>query len=420
MIETNRQPEKVILAAVSDQDAERTLASLAELEALADTAGAEVLELFLQSREHPHPGTYLGSGKLEELKERVQELEADGVICDDELTPAQMRNMSDILGTKVMDRTLLILDIFAQRAATKEGSIQVELAQLRYRATRLTGKGAGLSRLGGGIGTRGPGESKLETDRRRIHERISVLKADLKDVEAHRMTQRAQRIKNAVPVAAVVGYTNAGKSTLLNALTGADILAEDRLFATLDPTTRKLILPGAQEVLLTDTVGFINKLPHDLVDAFKSTLEEARYADVLLHVVDASDPEMRAHMDTVYKTLRELKAEDKPVITAFNKCDRDLGDALLYDAHADETVRISALTGQGLEELKKTLQTVLQRQKVWLDKVFPYAQAGEAARIRRYGQVQEESYEADGIHIKAYVPKALAGELQSAKDNIRV
>ena len=410
MIETEKKTEKVILVAVSEKDESKTLASLDELEALADTAGALVLEKFLQPREHPHPGTYLGSGKLEELKERIRDLEADGIICDDELTPAQMRNMSDILNTKVMDRTLLILDIFAQRAATKEGSIQVELAQLRYRATRLTGKGQSLSRLGGGIGTRGPGESKLESDRRAIHRRISVLKAELEDVEAHRMTQRAQRVRNAVPVVAVVGYTNAGKSTLLNALTGSDILAEDKLFATLDPTTRKLTLPGAEEVLLTDTVGFINKLPHDLIDAFKSTLEEAKYADILLHVVDASDPEMRAHMETVYATLRDLKAEDKPILTAFNKCDRDLGEALLYDPQADETVRISALTGQGLEYLKEILQNLLRQQKVYLDRLFPYAQAAEAARIRKYGQVLEESYEEDGIHIKAYVPKRLAGE----------
>ena len=412
MIETEKKTEKVILVAVSEKDESKTLASLDELEALADTAGALVLEKFLQPREHPHPGTYLGSGKLEELKERIRDLEADGIICDDELTPAQMRNMSDILNTKVMDRTLLILDIFAQRAATKEGSIQVELAQLRYRATRLTGKGQSLSRLGGGIGTRGPGESKLESDRRAIHRRISVLKAELEDVEAHRMTQRAQRVRNAVPVVAVVGYTNAGKSTLLNALTGSDILAEDKLFATLDPTTRKLTLPGAEEVLLTDTVGFINKLPHDLIDAFKSTLEEAKYADILLHVVDASDPEMRAHMETVYATLRDLKAEDKPILTAFNKCDRDLGEALLYDPQADETVRISALTGQGLDRLKEVLQELLRQQKVYLDRVFSYAQAAEAARIRKYGQVLEESYEDGGIHIKAYVPKRLAGEFK--------
>ena len=308
-----------------------------------------------------------------------------------------------------------MLDIFAKHAATREGCILVELAQLRYRATRLTGRGASLSRLGGGIGTRGPGESKLETDRRRIHERISVLKAELADVVQHRMTTRAQRMKNAVPVIAVVGYTNAGKSTLLNALTGSDILAEDKLFATLDPTTRKLVLPGAQEVLLTDTVGFINKLPHDLIDAFKSTLEEAKYADILLHVVDASDPEMRTHMDTVYRTLHDLQVEDKPILTAFNKCDMLPEGALLYDGHADDTVRISALHGDGLDRLQELLQSLLQKQKVWIDRVFSYAQTGEAARVRKYGQVLEESYEEDGIHIKAYVPKALAGELQTAR-----
>ena len=408
MIETKERPERVVLAAVSDKDADSAILSLNELEALADTAGAEVLELFLQSREHPHPSTYFGSGKLEELKERIRDLEADGVICDDELTPAQMRNMTDILGTKVMDRTLLILDIFAKHAATREGCIQVELAQLRYRATRLTGKGISLSRLGGGIGTRGPGESKLESDRRAIHRRISVLKAELEDIVQHRMTQRSQRMRNAVPVIAVVGYTNAGKSTLLNALTGSDILAEDKLFATLDPTTRKLVLPGSEEVLLTDTVGFIEKLPHDLIDAFKSTLEEAKYADILLHVVDASDPGMREHMETVYKTLRELKVEDKPVLTAFNKCDRDLGDVLLYDAQADEALRISALTGMGLDRLQESLQSLLQKQKVYLDRVFPYSQAGEAARVRKYGTVLEENYEEGGIHIKAYVPKAFS------------
>ncbi|MBQ4425424.1 MAG: GTPase HflX [Lachnospiraceae bacterium] len=407
MITTEEKKEKLILVGIAEDDVDAAVASLEELAQLADTAGAEVLELFVQSREHPHPGTYLGSGKLEELKERIRELEADAVICDDELTPAQMRNMADILDTKVLDRSLLILDIFAGRAATKEGKIQIELAQLRYRATRLTGKGTALSRLGGGIGTRGPGESKLESDRRAIHTRISQLKADLAEVVRHREQQREKRQKSQVPVIAVVGYTNAGKSTLLNKLTGADILAEDKLFATLDPTTRSLALPGGETVLLTDTVGFIRKLPHHLIDAFKSTLEESRYADVILHVVDASNPQFKQQMETVYATLKDLQVENKPVITVFNKCDRPLGDALLYDAVADETLRISALTGEGLERLTEVLSEVLKAQKIYIDRVFSYQEAGTVGQIRKYGSVIAEEYEENGIHIKAYVPKAL-------------
>ena len=407
MITTEEKKEKLILVGIAEDDVDAAVASLEELAQLADTAGAEVLELFVQSREHPHPGTYLGSGKLEELKERIRELEADAVICDDELTPAQMRNMADILDTKVLDRSLLILDIFAGRAATKEGKIQIELAQLRYRATRLTGKGTALSRLGGGIGTRGPGESKLESDRRAIHTRISQLKADLAEVVRHREQQREKRQKSQVPVIAVVGYTNAGKSTLLNKLTGADILAEDKLFATLDPTTRSLALPGGETVLLTDTVGFLRKLPHHLIDAFKSTLEESRYADVILHVVDASNPQFKQQMETVYATLKDLQVENKPVITVFNKCDRPLGDALLYDAVADETLRISALTGEGLERLTEVLSEVLKAQKIYIDRVFSYQEAGTVGQIRKYGSVIAEEYEENGIHIKAYVPKAL-------------
>lgn len=407
MIETKEQKEKVILVAVSEGDEDATVASLEELGELAETAGAEVLELFLQSREHPHPGTYLGSGKIEELKERIRETGADGIICDDELTPAQMKNMADLLDSKVMDRTLLILDIFAKRAATKEGKIQVELAQLRYRATRLTGKGTSLSRLGGGIGTRGPGESKLESDRRAIHNRISVLKAELEDVVRHRETQRTNRQKNAIPVAAIVGYTNAGKSTLLNTLTGAGILAEDKLFATLDPTTRNLKLPGGEEILLTDTVGFINKLPHHLIDAFKSTLEEAKYADLILHVADAGNPQLRLQMKTVYDTLKDLGVEDKPILTAFNKCDKDLGDALLYDAAADEVVRISALTGQGLDRLTETMARMFREQKIWIDRVIPYKEGGKLALIRKQGTEITEEYTDGGIHVTGYVPKKL-------------
>ena len=407
MIDTAERKEKLILVGIADEDVDRTVASLEELAELADTAGAEVCELFVQSREHPHPGTYLGSGKLEELKDRIKELEADAVVCDDELTPAQMRNMSDILGVKVLDRSLLILDIFAAHAVTKEGKIQVELAQLRYRATRLTGKGTALSRLGGGIGTRGPGESKLETDRRAIHGRISQLKAELAEVVRHREQQRDKRRRTAVPVIAIVGYTNAGKSTLLNTLTGAQILAEDKLFATLDPTTRALELEQGETVLLTDTVGFINKLPHHLIDAFRSTLEEAAYADVILHVVDASNPDHKQQMATVYATLKDLGVENKPVVTAFNKCDKPLGEALLYDAAADETVRISAKTGAGLDQLTAVISRVLKEQKVYIDRVFPYAEAGTVGKIRKYGSLLSEEYEETGIHVTAYVPRSL-------------
>lgn len=407
MTETLEKQEKVILVGIAGEDAEEALSSLMELEELAGTAGAQVLEIFIQSRDLPHPGTYLGSGRLAELKERVKELEADGIICDDELSPAQNRNLEDALQVKVMDRSLLILDIFARRAATSEGKIQVELAQLRYRATRLTGKGTALSRLGGGIGTRGPGESKLETDRRSIHNRISKLKADLKEVVRHRDLMREKRKNSAVPVVAIVGYTNAGKSTLLNTLTGADILAEDKLFATLDPTTRSLALPGGEEVLLTDTVGFIQKLPHHLIDAFMSTLEEALYADVILHVVDASGSRMKQQMETVYATLKDLGVEKKPVITAFNKCDLPLGEAFLYDAQAEEAIRISARTGAGLMELKETISRILQEQKVYIDRVFSYTEAAALGRIRKYGNLVKEEYTPEGVHIEAYVPKGL-------------
>ena len=406
MIETKEKKERFVLFAVSETDEEETISSLEELAELTETAGGEVLELFLQSLDHPNPGTYLGSGKIEELKERVRELEADGVICDDELSPAQMKNLSDLLQVKVLDRTLLILDIFAGRAQTREGKIQVELAQLKYRATRLTGQGTSLSRLGGGIGTRGPGESKLEADRRAIHRRIGQLKAELEEVVKHREVQRERRQKGSLPVAAIVGYTNAGKSTLLNVLTGAGILAEDKLFATLDPTTRNLKLPGGEEVLLTDTVGFINKLPHQLIDAFKSTLEEARYADVLIHVVDATSPRMKLQMDTVYRTLKELQVEDKPVITLFNKCDLGL-DQLTYDGNAREALRVSAKTGKGLDRFQESLSRLMKEQKVYLDRIFAYKDAGLIALIRRQGTDVKEEYLDEGIHVTAMVPRNL-------------
>ena len=361
----------------------------------------------IQNREQVHPGTYVGKGKIEEIKDLLWELEATGIICDDELSPAQMKNLQDELNVKVMDRTLLILDIFAARASTSEGKIQVELAQLKYRQTRLTGFGTAMSRLGGGIGTRGPGEKKLEMDRRLIKSRIAALNRELKEVKRHREVTREQRSKSYVPVVAIVGYTNAGKSTLLNRLTGADILAEDKLFATLDPTTRGLKLPGGQEVLLTDTVGFIKKLPHHLIEAFKSTLEEAKYADVILHVVDTSSPQMDGQMYTVYETLSNLGVKDKAIITAFNKQDKLEDAPLIRDFKADYTVKISAKTGAGLTDLTDTIEAVLREQKVFLECMYEYRDAAKIQLIRKYGELLEEKYQEDGIFVRAYVPAEL-------------
>ena len=304
LIELKQEKERVILVGVSAREGDDTENSMKELEELAKTAGAVTVGAVIQNRESVHPATYVGKGKIDEIKELIWETDADGIICDDELTPAQMNNLQEELDAKVMDRTLLILDIFAGRAKTSEGKIQVELAQLKYRQSRLTGFGRAMSRLGGGIGTRGPGEKKLEMDRRLIKNRIAQLSRELKEVRKHREITREQRLRTKIPVIAIVGYTNAGKSTLLNTLTGAGVLEEDQLFATLDPTTRNLKLPSGQEILLTDTVGFIRKLPHHLIEAFKSTLEEAKYADVILHVVDASNPQMEQQMYTVYEGLR--------------------------------------------------------------------------------------------------------------------
>ena len=319
---TEEITEKLILVGVSRQDDEDTEDSLTELAELVETAGGLVVGTAIQNRESVHPGTYVGKGKLEELQQMISELEADGIVCDDELSPAQLRNMEDVLECRVMDRTLVILDIFAARASTSEGKIQVELAQLKYRMSRLTGLGISLSRLGGGIGTRGPGEKKLEMDRRLIKNRIAQLNRELVQVQKHREITRGQREHNQTRVAAIVGYTNAGKSTLLNRLTHASVLEEDMLFATLDPTTRNLKLDSGQEILLTDTVGFIRKLPHHLIEAFRSTLEEARYADIILHVVDASSPQREKQMEIVYETLQNLGVSGKKTITLFNKQDK--------------------------------------------------------------------------------------------------
>ena len=396
--------EKVILIAVADQDTTEAEESLDELEELVKTAGAEVAARVIQVRETPHPGTYIGKGKIDEVNDLLYGTDATGIVCDDELSPAQISNLEEALDTKVMDRTLIILDIFAKRAFTREGKIQVELAQLKYRASKLTGQGRALSRLGGGIGTRGPGEKKLEMDRRLIKGRIAQLNRELKDVKRHREVTREQRSRNQVPVIAIVGYTNAGKSTLLNTLTGADVLEEDKLFATLDPTTRNLKLPSKQEVLLTDTVGFIRKLPHHLIEAFKSTLEEAKYADIILHVVDASNPQMDEQMYIVYETLMNLEVKNKPVITAFNKQDKVDGEVILRDFKADHVVNISAKTGEGLENLQNVIEEVLREQKILIEQLYPYADAGKIQLIRKYGELLEEEYREEGIFAKGYVP----------------
>ena len=404
MIELNEIQEKVILVGVSTSDHDDTQKSLDELEELAATAGAITVGRVVQNLDQIHPTTYVGKGKLEEIKDLLWETEATGIICDDELSPIQLGNMEDALDTKVMDRTLIILDIFAGRASTNEGKIQVELAQLKYRQSRLTGLGKSLSRLGGGIGTRGPGEKKLEMDRRLIKNRIAQLNRELRDVKRHREITREQRSKNKVPVVAIVGYTNAGKSTLLNHLTGAGVLEEDKLFATLDPTTRNLKLPSKQEILITDTVGFIRKLPHHLIEALRSTLEEVKYADIILHVVDASNPQVDEQMYIVYETLQNLEVKNKPIITAFNKQDKLAGDPILRDFKADHIVRISAKTGAGLDELQAVIEEVLRGQKVLIEKLYPYAEAGKIQLIRKYGELLEESYQEDGIFAKGYVP----------------
>ena len=404
MVETEVQKERVILVGVSEQDGDDTKDSLEELKELVATAGAVTEGMVIQNRERIHPGTYVGAGKVSEIKEMLATTGATGIVCDDELSPAQMKNLEDLLDTKVMDRTLVILDIFAAHASTSEGKIQVELAQLRYSMTRLAGFGRSMSRLGGGIGTRGPGEKKLEMDKRIIRTRISQLKRELAEVKKHREVARGQRMRNHVPVAAIVGYTNAGKSTLLNHLTHAGVLEEDKLFATLDPTTRQLELPGKQQILLTDTVGFIRKLPHHLIEAFKSTLEEAKYADFIIHVVDASNPQADKQMYIVYNTLRELDIRDKKIVTLFNKMDRPEADRELRDFRADHTARISARNDRDLETVKELLAQVLRENKTYMEHVFSYEDAGKIQVIRRKGELLSEEYTPEGIFVKAYIP----------------
>ena len=405
LYEVEQETERVILVGVSQQDGDDAEDSVAELAELVETAGAVVVGTLIQKRENIHPGTYVGTGKVFELEELIEETGATGIVCDDELSPAQLKNLEEALKTKVMDRTLIILDIFAARASTSEGKIQVELAQLKYRLSRLSGLGRSLSRLGGGIGTRGPGEKKLEMDRRLINSRVAQLNQELKEVQRHREVNRQQRKRSGIPVVAVVGYTNAGKSTLLNHLTNAEVLEEDKLFATLDPTTRILELTNNQKVLMTDTVGFIRKLPHHLIDAFRSTLEEAKYADIILHVVDASNPQMDKQMYIVYDTLRNLEVEGKKIITAFNKTDRIGQPEPLHDFRAERTVHISAKYGDGLEDLKNILEEILREEKDFLECTIPYRDAGVIQKIREKGELLSEEYREDGIFVRAWVPK---------------
>lgn len=409
--ENEQMEEKVILVGVSEQEGDDAEDSLAELAELVRTAGAVVVGTLMQKRESIHPGTYVGTGKVDEIAQLLTIAGATGIVCDDELSPSQMKNLEAILATKVMDRTLIILDIFAARATTSEGKIQVELAQLKYRLSRLSGFGKSMSRLGGGIGTRGPGEKKLEMDRRLINDRIAQLNRELKEVVKHRDITRARRQKNDIPVVAIVGYTNAGKSTLLNHLTDAKVLEEDKLFATLDPTTRLLALDGHQQVLLTDTVGFIRKLPHHLIEAFKSTLEEAKYADYIFHVVDASNPQMDKQMHIVYETLDRLGVKNKKMVTLFNKMDQRTEDEPLQDFRADHILMISAACNRGIDEIKALLQELLREDKVYVERVIPYAQAGMIQLVREKGELVSEEYVPEGIAIQAYVPMEVYGKL---------
>ena len=414
LISTEHESEKVVLVAVCDKGSvEKAEESLEELEELAKTAGAITVAKIIQSRDKVHPATYVGKGKIEEIADLIYIHKADGIITDDELSPAQMKNLEKELDSKIMDRSLVILDIFARHAHTREGILQVELAQLNYRVSRLIGLGQSLSRLGGGIGTRGPGEKKLETDRRHIRRRVEQLRSELAEVKKHQQLLRENRKKQNKPIIAIAGYTNAGKSTLMNRLTDAHVLEENQLFATLDPTTRQLVLPEGKEVLLTDTVGFIHKLPHHLIEAFHSTLEEVAYADIILHVVDGSNPSFEKHMRVVYDTLEELGALKVPVITLFNKMDKTIWNSeQLQDRHAEDVFYISAKTGQGIEEiiayLEKKLRAGLQHIKIKI----PYDQAALVQNIRTYGQLIEERFDSDGIYIEAYLEEALVNKYE--------
>lgn len=415
--ELNQLEERVILVAVemdekNSRSAMETEACLDELEELIKTAGATAVARSIQKRERIHPGHYLGTGKIEELKTMLAAYDATGIVCDDELSPAQMKNLEQMLGTKVMDRAMVILDIFAARALSGEGKIQVELAQLKYRLSRLAGIGASMSRLGGGIGTRGPGETKLETDRRYIKERIAELNREAQDIRTHRELLRSQRSKKGTPVISLVGYTNAGKSTILNYLSDAGVLAENKLFATLDTTTRKVELPGGSEIFLTDTVGFIQKLPHHLVQAFRATLEELQYADILLHVVDASNPNRAEHMKVVYDTLQSLGCENTPVITVFNKMDNDVELPLPMDSRASDIVQVSAAKGDGMELLLERIEKLLQSFRKSMTALVPYTEGGLIGWVHGRCEIIREEHTGEGVLLEVYVDEESANRLR--------
>lgn len=412
LYDTNEKIQRFILVGAElDQAGISAEDSLNELAELLSTAGGEEAGRVIQKMEMLNARTYVGSGKVEEIKTLLAATGADGIICDDELAPAQLKNLSDLLDTKIIDRTLLILDIFSQRASTKEGKMQIELAQLEYRLTRLVGLGKELSRQGAAVGThtRGAGETKLEMDRRHIRARMDMLKSQLKDVVKQRELVRTQRQKNQVPVIALVGYTNAGKSTLFNRLTASGVLEEDKLFATLDTTTRRCELPSGREVLFVDTVGFIHKLPHHLVKAFRATLEEAAYADLLLHVVDGSHENAELHMQVTYDELIELKAADKPIVTVLNK--QDLVDeekpvAIPYGAQA--VLRISALEPEGIQKVLEAVEYQLSHMEKEIELLLPYAQGSLNDLLHRNGQILAEEYQEQGIYLKIRVAERYA------------
>ena len=393
------------------RSAEEEDANLDELSLLIDTAGADEVSRVIQQRDRPDPATYVGKGKAAELKELSLAVDADTVVFDDELTPAQSRNLEKILGRTAIDRTAVILDIFAQNARTPEGKAQVELAQLRYRLPRLRGRGTAFSQQGAGIGTRGPGETQLEVDRRRILRRIAKLESEIKDITRVRRTQRRSRARSRLHTVSIVGYTNAGKSTLLNTLTDAGVLVEDRLFATLDPRTRRLDLPGGESVLLSDTVGFVRKLPHQLVEAFRSTLEVVTEADLLLHVVDASAPDPEGQIDAVRTVLDEIGAADVPELLAFNKADVTAEGKRLVERHPG-SVTMSALTGDGIDGLLQTLADRLRAMADVVELLVPYDRGDVVAAVHREGEVLVEAHEAEATRIRARLDEAGAARFR--------